>query len=162
MTERRVPAVNHAKRFDLATNVVSASIQLAFFSTRSVVVSPDSTRASVTTSNRNLFVIDTVTNTVVGSPITLGTPNGALHGVAIAPDGKFVYVAVGGFDRTVLVIDTATSTVAATIPIVGGSPFNLGVTPDGTSNHSLAYKANRNHSSTGVHSGHMGNVFVRD
>ena len=46
MTERRVPAVNHAKRFDLATNVVLASIQLAFFSTRSAVVSVEFPRAA--------------------------------------------------------------------------------------------------------------------
>jgi YVTN family beta-propeller protein len=49
------------------------------------------------------------------------------NAVAITPDGKSAYVAnVGG---TVSVIDTATSTVSATLAV--DSPFGIAVTPDG-------------------------------
>ena len=47
----------------------------------------------------------------------------------MTPDGAFVYVA--GFNsNTVSVIDTATNTVTATVP-VGGRPSGVAVTPDG-------------------------------
>jgi YVTN family beta-propeller protein len=55
--------------------------------------------------------------------------------VAITPDGSKVYVADGfnGFYGPVSVIDTATNTVTATIPVVGGSAhFGVAVTPDGS------------------------------
>jgi YVTN family beta-propeller protein len=78
-------------------------------------------------------VIDTPTNKVVGTPITVGTTPA---GVAVTPDGKHVYVTNSGVG-TVSVIDTATNTVAATIP-VGNGPEWLAVTPDGTH----AYVAN--------------------
>jgi YVTN family beta-propeller protein len=73
-------------------------------------------------------VIDTATNTVVGSPITVGlTP----RGVAVTPDGSKVYVAYGD-SNTVSVIDTATNTVVGSPITVGGSPFGVAVTPDGS------------------------------
>ena len=50
--------------------------------------------------------------------------------VALASDGKRVYVS-NGKDATVSVIDTATNTVIATIP-VGKRPWNMAITPDGT------------------------------
>ena len=46
------------------------------------------------------------------------------------PDGKRVYVTSGG-EGTVQVIDTATNTIVATIP-VGKRPWNMALTPDGT------------------------------
>ena len=52
-------------------------------------------------------VIDTATNTMVGSPIAVGD---APFGVAVTPDGSRVYVANFSGD-TVSVIDTATNTV---------------------------------------------------
>ena len=45
------------------------------------------------------------------------------------PDGKRVYVSAGG-DGTVQVIDTATNTIIAAIP-VGKRPWNMALTPDG-------------------------------
>jgi YVTN family beta-propeller protein len=75
-------------------------------------------------------VIDTATNTVVGSPITVGQiPVGA----AVTPDGSKVYVA-NSFDNTVSVIDTATNTVVTTIPVGGflATPRGVAVTPDGS------------------------------
>jgi len=47
----------------------------------------------------------------------------------VHPDGKRVFVSNGG-DASVSVIDTASDTVVATIP-VGQRPWNMALTPDG-------------------------------
>jgi YVTN family beta-propeller protein len=58
-------------------------------------------------------VIDTATNTVIGSPI----PVGALpQSIAVDPTGTHAYV-VNSADGTISVIDTATNTVASTIQV---------------------------------------------
>jgi YVTN family beta-propeller protein len=49
--------------------------------------------------------------------------------VSVHPDGSRVYVSNGG-DASVSVIDTATNTVVAIIP-VGQRPWNMALTPDG-------------------------------
>jgi YVTN family beta-propeller protein len=72
-------------------------------------------------------VIDTATNTVVGSPIPVGTNPFA---VAVTPDGKHAYVA-NDSDNNISVIDTATNTVVGSPIPVGSQPFFVAVTPDG-------------------------------
>ena len=57
-------------------------------------------------------------------------PVSATAGVAITPDGNRAYVTSPG-EGTVSVIDTATNTVVATIP-VGVGPIGVAITPDGT------------------------------
>jgi YVTN family beta-propeller protein len=47
----------------------------------------------------------------------------------VHPDGKRVFVTSGG-EGTVQVIDTATNTITAKIP-VGRRPWNMALTPDG-------------------------------
>ena len=80
------------------------------------------THAYITNSGDNtVSVIDTATNTVVGSPITVGVRP---QGMAVTPDGSNVYVANASSD-TVSVIDTASNTVTATIP-VGHAPGAFG------------------------------------
>jgi YVTN family beta-propeller protein len=81
----------------------------------------------------SVSVIATATNTVVGSPISVGT---CPYGVTVTPDGTQVYVANSN-SNNVSAIATATSTVTATIP-VGTSPIGVAVTPNG----SFAYVAN--------------------
>jgi YVTN family beta-propeller protein len=91
-----------------------------------------------------VWVIDTATNTVVTTVPLEGPPGG----IAVAPDGKHVYVTLT-FLSIVSVIDTATNTVVATVPV--GSlpqppPQGIAVTADGT----RAYVANLNTSSVSV------------
>jgi YVTN family beta-propeller protein len=92
-----------------------------------VAVTPDGTRLYVSNnSGDSLTVINTATNTVVGS-IAVG--NGPV-GVTLSPDGTRAYVA-NQASHTVTVINTATNTVVTTIN-VGTGPFGVAVAPDGT------------------------------
>jgi YVTN family beta-propeller protein len=75
----------------------------------------------------NVTVIDTRTNTVVGSPTTVGN---SPWGVAVAPDGVEVYVANIN-SGTVSVIDARTNTVTATFH-AGSNPYGVAVSPDGS------------------------------
>jgi YVTN family beta-propeller protein len=79
-------------------------------------------------SDGSVSVIDTATNTVVGSPIPVGL---SPLGVAITPDGAHAYV-TNNSDGSVSVIDTATNTAVGSPIPVGGHPFGLAITPDGT------------------------------
>ncbi len=79
-------------------------------------------------SDGTVSVIATATNTVVGSPITVG--NGPV-GVAVTPDGSKVYVA-NAVGNTVSVIATATNTVVGSPIPVGDDPVGVAVTPDGS------------------------------
>lgn len=65
-------------------------------------------------------------------PVTTGEYRGGGMGIALAPDGKHVYVGVNvpGGDGVVEVIDTATREVTGTAP-VGMRPFDVDVSPDG-------------------------------
>ncbi|MFE9239303.1 hypothetical protein [Streptomyces sp. NPDC007007] len=65
-------------------------------------------------------------------PVTTGEYRGGGMGIALAPDGKHVYVGVNvpGEDGTVEVVDTATREVTGTAP-VGRRPFDVDVSPDG-------------------------------
>ena len=72
-------------------------------------------------------VIDTATNTVVGS-ITVG---GWPFGVAFLPNGTRAYV-TDGYHNTVSVIDTVTKKVVGLPIAVGHYPVAVAITPDGT------------------------------
>ena len=67
-------------------------------------------------------MIDTATNTVVGTPVGVGS---FPVGVAVSPDGSRVYVANKG-SANVSVIDTTSNTVLVTVS-VGGGPFAFGL-----------------------------------
>jgi YVTN family beta-propeller protein len=78
--------------------------------------------------SNNVSVIATATNTVIGSPITVGS---GPFGVAVTPDGSKVYVAnLAG--NTVSVIATATNTVIGSPIAVGSEPLGVAVSPDGS------------------------------
>src|SRR5205823_209165 len=76
----------------------------------------------------DVSVIDTATNTVIGSPISVGN---FPKRIAIAPDGQRAYVTVEFGAGTVSVIDTATNTVVGSPITVGTNPYGIGITPDG-------------------------------
>jgi len=82
---------------------------------------------STSFSSGSVSVIDTATNTVVGSPIPVGTNP---VGVAATPAGRFAYVANANSD-TVSVISTATNTVVGSPIPVGSGPSGVALTPDG-------------------------------
>jgi YVTN family beta-propeller protein len=96
-----------------------------------VVITPDGAHAYVTNAYDNtVSVIATATNTVVGSPIPVGTMNAfslVFGGIAITPDGTHAYVANVN-SNTVSVIATASNTVAATIT-VGNNPAGVAFSP---------------------------------
>jgi YVTN family beta-propeller protein len=82
------------------------------------------------------LIRDTANNTLVKPPIAVGSEP---VGVAISPDGGFVYV-TGGPNNTVSVINTATK-VVQTIQLASGTqPAGVSVTP----NSEFAFVANFN------------------
>jgi YVTN family beta-propeller protein len=85
--------------------------------------------AYITNSTANtVSVIDTTMNTVIGSPVTVGTHP---YGVAVTPDGSKVYV-TNANSGTVSVIATASNTVVSSPITVGTAPEGVAVTPDGS------------------------------
>jgi YVTN family beta-propeller protein len=101
-----------------ATNMVTARIpvgRVEWASPMSVAVTPDGSKVYVVNNaSGDVSVIDTSTNTVIGSPITVGDRP---RGVTVTPDSGKVYVA-NEFSNSVSVIATATNTVIATIPVM--------------------------------------------
>jgi YVTN family beta-propeller protein len=106
---------------------------------QSIAIMQDGRLAYVTNgSNNTVSVVDLIARQVVGAPIPVGLHP---HGPVITPDQKFVYVTTtscrGGcvspsdYYGSVAVIETATNTVVATIP-VRGSPSWLTIAPNFT------------------------------
>src|SRR5215467_5447024 len=77
--------------------------------------------------DNTVSVMDTRTNTVIGSPIPVGSGNPL--GVAVTPDRSKVYLTQYN-GNTVTVIDTATNTVIGSPIPVGRVPLGVAVTPD--------------------------------
>ena len=122
----RIEVSNTVSVIDTATNTVVATIPVGH-GPDGVAVTPDGTHAYVANA---------------GGQQCLGDRHGHQHGgghdpggefpdgVAVTPDGKHAYVTNGSSDNTVSVIDTASNTVVATVP-VGNGPMGVAVTPDG-------------------------------
>jgi YVTN family beta-propeller protein len=95
-------------------------------------ITPDGRFAYVTsTDTHSITVIEMATNAVVGSiPIGAGPP----QYVAFTPDGRYAYVSVYDEIRNtgnaVVVVDTSTRAVVASIP-AEKFPYALAVSPDG-------------------------------
>ncbi|WUS17019.1 YncE family protein [Streptomyces sp. NBC_01259] len=96
-------------------------------------------RAWVATAE-GVAVVDTKTRTrtaripyrTATGPVTSGEYRGGGMGIALAPDGRHVYVGVNvpGANGVLEVIDTGTREVTGTAP-VGRRPFDVDVSPDG-------------------------------
>lgn len=131
--------VNGVTVINTATSSVVTNIPLPADVTVSAAVSPNGafvyvTCLSVATGSK-LAVIDTATNNVV---TIVPLPATFAPGVAFTPDGAFAWVANNGggvccgggpAPSSVSVIDTATHTEVARMPV--GSPNAIAVTPDG-------------------------------
>ena len=89
-----------------------------------LAANPSGTRVYVPNRNSNtVSVIDTSTNTEIG---TVDDPDGTFqepYAVAVSPDGKEAWVA-NNFGGTVSIIDTSTNAVTGTIPDAGGCFYN--------------------------------------
>src|SRR5260370_1116421 len=111
------------------TNMMSSTLGVAAFPF-GVAVTPDGSKVYLTHIGANIVsVIDTTTNTVIGSPIHVGF---LPYGLAATPDGSKVFAANhGARDNSVSVIDTAAKTVSATIPVCS-PPTGAAVTPAGS------------------------------
>ena len=132
---------NSVSLIDTATNQLVQSIALPAGSTSpaGVAITPDGKYVYVTAMNNNnnnrviagtVSVISTATNAIVGDPITVG--NSPL-GIAVTPDGKYVYVANtnlfngnnSGTPGSISVISTATNMLLTSF-LVGLNPFSFG------------------------------------
>ncbi|HLP50072.1 MAG TPA: T9SS type A sorting domain-containing protein [Chitinophagales bacterium] len=128
---------NYVKVINAATHTITDSIYIGHM-VEWTAVSPDGGKV--------YFVgADTVTvvNTASKSIITKIPVGYAASGIVVSPDGSKVYVS-NTLDYSVSVINTTTNSVDATIPLGGGSPFDLAVTPDG----SKVYVAHTNMNNT--------------
>jgi len=124
-----------------------------------IVISADGTRAYVTNFGSNNFspvgttvsVIDLTTNQVIDS-ITVGTQP---SGIAITPNGRFAYVTIYNTlylgpnytdltpgVGTVVIIDLCTNTLLCPVIVVGSSPAEVAITPDGTRAYITNYSSN--------------------
>jgi YVTN family beta-propeller protein len=116
---------NTVSVIDTATTTVT-SIPLS--EPHDVAVSPDGSKVYVASASGSVFVVNTATNALIGSPISAGLNPLSL---AVAPDGSKIYVTNNASNNdTASVIDTAMNAVVATIT-VGLDPFGVAVTPDG-------------------------------
>jgi YVTN family beta-propeller protein len=109
---------------DTPTQKVVATIPVGI-NPRGVAVAPDGKHAYVASSS-GVSVIDTIADAVVATPV-------AGSDVAVAPDGKRAYV-TNTDSFNVSVIDTASNTVTAEIPLTcsgGGPGEDVAVAPDG-------------------------------
>jgi len=119
---------------DTATDTVTSTIPLpGGGGVDDLVVHPDGSRLYGADDfiDHPVWVIDTATEAVIASP-RLG--NGVSpNGIAITSDGETVYVA-GGISNAVHVLDTATNTLGAAIPVGanahGYGPFITRIPPE--------------------------------
>ena len=129
---------------DTATNTVAATITVGN-APHGVAVTPDGKHAYVASGfDGTVSVIATASNTVVA---TVRVGNQAI-GVTVTPDGKHAYITnLNLFGRgavsssgTVSVIDTASNTVVATVPVGSGSS-GVGIMPPPVGVPFLAFSA---------------------
>jgi YVTN family beta-propeller protein len=118
---------NTVSVIDTATNNVTDTVSVGNLP-QGVAVNPDGTKVYVTNLEGTVSAIDTNTDTVTSTfnvgrypygvaitPDAVNVESGP-SGVSITPDGKKVYV-VNHNDKTVSVINTASNTITATVPV---------------------------------------------
>lgn len=112
-------------------NTVIASIPVAQ-DPYDVVVHPQGHRLYVSHSNARVTVIDTQANAVMTSFVFPPTPpSGFALALELSRDGSRLYVTTGQGGGAVAVIDTATNTLRAVVPI-GAISYDMSLSPDGS------------------------------
>lgn len=130
-----------------STNTVVGTIT-GFSGPFAIAITPNGKFAYVTNFGSNNFspvgrsvsVVNLETNTI-SATIQLGIQP---SGIAITPDGRFAYVSIyntlylgpnftnlTAFQGTVNIIDTCTNKVLCPVIVVGASPANVAISPDG-------------------------------
>jgi YVTN family beta-propeller protein/VCBS repeat-containing protein len=123
---------NTVSVINTATNTVAATIAVGA-DPYDVAVNPNGNLAYVTNLGAGtVSVIDTNPTSPTYDTVTANIPVADPVGVAVSPNGSLVYVTTqAGVDGpTVAVINTATNTVTATIP-VSTTPYFVAVSPNG-------------------------------
>jgi CSLREA domain-containing protein len=116
-----VPATSGVRVIDLVTNKVTKTIPLSHtFGTRFIESSPDGNRVVVVSGNDSLDVIDTNTDTIIG---TVSFPLGVPGGLSISPDSSTAYlVASAPPTWSFMAIDLTTLTITASYSYPHGQP----------------------------------------
>lgn len=135
MSVIKIPADETVSTIEIGTTSFGTATQIPTFP-QNVAVTPDGSRAYVTDGNASVWVVDTQTRSVVAI-VPAGT---SPEDVVISPDGKSAYIttqvcAAVSCSAVVEVINTATNTVASTIPITnvaGVALSGITITSDGT------------------------------
>jgi YVTN family beta-propeller protein len=120
---------NSVSVIDTPTNEVTATVSVGA-GPWGVAVSPDGRKVYTANWYYTVSAIDTATNAVTSIPNIWNAIGGNTIGIAVSQDGRRVY-ATNFYQQSVSVIDTATNTVIAAIP-VSGTPYLVAVTPDGS------------------------------
>jgi len=110
---------------DTVSQTVVATIPLgALLLPGPVAITPDGKTLYLTdSSNGDVEVVSTVTNTLIAT-----VPGGGFGGIAITPNGAFVYAQSFGLTSA---IGTANNSIVATIPTAAGNSLQTAITPDG-------------------------------
>lgn len=125
---------SHIVIIDTITNTVLQATEFAAF-LGPMVLTPDGRKLYVNSSFSaapGLLAID-----ALSLAVTATIPMGATNGLAISPDGRYVYAPNLGsgqpYNPAVAVVDTSTNTVTATIPLATNlNPGPVQVSPDGS------------------------------
>jgi len=152
------PGTGTMSIIDTSTNMVVGTIP-GFSGPFSIAITPNGKYAYVTNFGSNNFtpvgksvsVVNLTTNKVE-KYIPLGTQP---SGLALTPDGRFAYASnyntlylgpnftdLTPFQGTVNIIDTCTNEVLCPVIIVGASPANIAISPDGIHAYVSNYSAN--------------------
>jgi YVTN family beta-propeller protein len=107
-----------------------------------IAVTPDGAKVYVSCSGSDSVLVYTANASL--APLTTITGLSAPRGIAVSPDGTRVFVANSGSD-SVAYIDTATDTIAGSLPTGQGSaPTGIAISPDGMRAYVTLYAASAN------------------
>lgn len=122
-------------RIDLAQKRQTASLSVSF--PHSITVNPAGTVAYV---SRSMFASSVeVINLGTFQRVATVTVGRSPQGLAVSPDGKFLYVANNGAG-TVSIVNASTLAVKAVVA-VGSAPRNIAVSPDGSTLYVTNYNS---------------------